>query len=136
MSSDNFERRMEFFLEWQAKFDSEMEELKQRQSVLTDALISLTSVVERHDDHLAILVEEGKKTKASLRELAVERKKTEGTLRELAVERKKTEASLRELAEAGKRTDGRLSALAQAGKETDARLNVLVVTVERYIERR
>jgi FtsZ-binding cell division protein ZapB len=80
MSSDNIERRIEFIIEQQAKFSTDIEQLKERQTVLTDALLSLTHVVERHADQIAALTQQGKATDERLNVLVglFERHTTEG----------------------------------------------------------
>lgn len=105
MSNEEFERRMVFILEQQAKFeenfakqqehnaqaiarldlvDRQIAELVGFTGVLRDALIGLTHHAERHDQQIA--------------------------------------ANQRAIAE-----------LAERGKETDARLNALMLVVERHV---
>ena len=90
MTNDEFERRMEFLLEQQAKFeenfakqlqhnarvDRQIAELVGSTSVLRDALIGLTYHAERHDQEMAEIrralaeqAEKGKETDARLNAL-------------------------------------------------------------------
>lgn len=116
MSSEEFERRMEFILEQQAKFEANFEKqyqqstedwAKQRErnaevdrqieqlvaslSILRDAIIGLTHHVERHEDHL----QRHNQEMAAIRRANAER--------------------------------------VELGKEMDARLNALMLVVERHI---
>ena len=90
MSNEEFERRMEFILEQQAKFeesfakqreydarvnarldrvDKQIAELVGFTGVLRDALIGLTHHAERHDREMADMVARGKETDARLNAL-------------------------------------------------------------------
>lgn len=78
---------MSFIIEQQAKFSTDMEKLKERMdqlaenlkrtnaivtgniSRLTDALLSLTNIVERHDEQITALAEQGKETGSRLNAL-------------------------------------------------------------------
>ena len=87
MSSEQIERRIEFIIEQQAKFVEDISRLE-RQSMentanigkLTDVMLSLTNVVQRHDDQIAALVESGKDTDARLKVLAESGKETDARL--------------------------------------------------------
>lgn len=83
MSNEDFERRMEFIVEQQAKNTVEIEKLTKQVSQLTgfaailkDAFVSLTRHVERHDEQIArneeqiaALIEQGRETDARLNAL-------------------------------------------------------------------
>jgi uncharacterized coiled-coil protein SlyX len=83
MSSDNIQRQINFMIEQQARFDSNMAKLDARIgkiteqvqhntvsiAKLTDALLSLTNIVERHDKQIAGLIERGKEIDARLNAL-------------------------------------------------------------------
>jgi hypothetical protein len=90
MSNEQFERRMEFILEQQAKLeenfakqqehnaqaiarmdlvDRQISELVGFTDVLRDALIGLTHHAERHDMEIAEWIERGKETDARLNAL-------------------------------------------------------------------
>jgi ABC-type transporter Mla subunit MlaD len=90
MSSEHIERQMAFIIEQQAKFTVDMAEMKEQMGALTrradqatdqigrltDALLSLTNIVERHDSQIesnwtqiAALAERGKETDARLNAL-------------------------------------------------------------------
>ena len=87
MSSEQIERRIEFIIEQQAKFVEDINRLE-RQSMentanigkLTDVMLSLTNVVQRHDDQIAALVESGKDTDVRLKSLAESGKETDARL--------------------------------------------------------
>jgi chromosome segregation ATPase len=87
MSSEQTERRIEFIIEQQAKFVEDISRLE-RQSMentanigkLTDVMLSLTNVVQRHDDQIGALVESGKDTDARLKALAESGKETDARL--------------------------------------------------------
>lgn len=53
MSSDHFQRQIDVIVENQAKFSEDMHKLK-------DVLLSLTHIVERHDNQIAALIEQNK----------------------------------------------------------------------------
>ena len=105
MSNEEFERRMEFIVEHQAKFETNLEKQQQRStevdrqiqqlvaslSILRDAIIGLTHHVERHEDH----IERHDQEMAAIRRANAER--------------------------------------VELGKEMDARLNALMLVVERHI---
>lgn len=90
MSDEDFERRMEFILEQQAKFaehltkqqeydaqvnarldrvDRQIEELVGFTGTLRDALLGLTYHAERHDREIAALIDQGKETDVRLNAL-------------------------------------------------------------------
>ncbi|HEV8484499.1 MAG TPA: hypothetical protein VGV87_13230 [Blastocatellia bacterium] len=83
MSSDNIERQMAFIIEQQARFveDIARQEKQSRENTTTiaklaDVVLSLTNVVQRHDEALdrvdrqiAELAERGKETDARLNTL-------------------------------------------------------------------
>ena len=92
MNNEEFERRMAFFLEQQAKFqeffvkqkdynaevnarldrtDRQIAELVGFTGILRDALIGLTHHAERHDREMADLIERGKETDARLNSLVL-----------------------------------------------------------------
>ena len=96
MNNEDFERRMKFFLEQQARFDAnlakqqteqqqyntqvnarldrtdrQIEELVGFTGILRDALIGLTHHAERHDREMADLIERGKETDARLNSLVL-----------------------------------------------------------------
>jgi septal ring factor EnvC (AmiA/AmiB activator) len=105
MSNEEFERRMEFIVEHQAKFEANLEKQQQRStevdrqieqliaslSILRDAIIGLTHHVERHENH----IERHDQEMAAIRRANAER--------------------------------------VELGKEMDARLNALMLVVERHI---
>ena len=108
MSNEEFERRMEFIVEHQAKFEANLEKQQQRStevdrqieqllaslSILRDAIIGLTHHVERHENH----IERHDQEMAAIRRANAER--------------------------------------VELGKEMDARLNALMRVVERHISGR
>ena len=90
MSNEAFERQMAFILEQQAIFSVDIEKQKERMDVVTsqieqltgqvaqltgfaailkDAFVSLTHHVERHDEQIAALIEQGRETDARLNAL-------------------------------------------------------------------
>jgi hypothetical protein len=96
MDNEEFDRRMKFFLEQQARFYAELEKQKQLQeaqhaitnqqirelvgslSTLRDAVFALTYHIERHDQQIAAnekaiaaLAERGRETDARLDRLAL-----------------------------------------------------------------
>ena len=75
MGSEDVERNMAFIIEQQAKFSTDIAELKEQQNQitahirnLTNALLSLTNIVERHDEQIAALIEQSKETDARFKE--------------------------------------------------------------------
>ncbi len=105
MSSDKFQRQMDFILEQQAKFDARFDakmleiEDKQRQNTedltrLVGAVMNLTLDVQENSRQIAELIEHGKETD-------------------------------RRIAELRKEYDARQ-------KDADARINALIEVVERY----
>jgi len=105
MSNEEFERRMEFIVEHQAKFEANLEKQQQRSteidrqveqlmaslSIVRDAIIGLTHHVESHENH----IERHDQEMAAIRRANAER--------------------------------------VELGKEMDARLNALMLAVERHI---
>lgn len=83
MSEDRIQRQIEFIIEQQAKFTTEIVELKQgiaelketqQQTTehitnLADVVLSLTNIVSDHASQMAALVEQGKETDARLNTL-------------------------------------------------------------------
>jgi hypothetical protein len=83
MSSDNIQRQINFMIEQQARFDAQLAKLDARIdklaeennhasvniSKLADALLSLTHIVERHDQQIAELIEQNKATDERLNAL-------------------------------------------------------------------
>ncbi|HKP87760.1 MAG TPA: hypothetical protein VJZ26_16790 [Blastocatellia bacterium] len=55
MSGDRLQRQIDIIVENQARFSEDMLMLK-------DALLSLTNIVEQHDQQIAALVEQGRET--------------------------------------------------------------------------
>jgi hypothetical protein len=49
--------------------DERMDDITVKLGTLTDALLSLTNIVERHDDQIAVLIEHSKETDARLNAL-------------------------------------------------------------------
>ena len=87
MSSDKFQRQMDFILEQQAKFDARFDakmleiEDKQRQNTedltrLVGAVMNLTLDVQENSRQIADLIEHGKETDKRIAELAVGGKET------------------------------------------------------------
>jgi len=75
MNSEDVERKMAFIIEQQANFSTDIAELKEQQNQITDhirnltnALLSLTNIVERHDEQIAALIEQSKETDARFKE--------------------------------------------------------------------
>ena len=81
--SEQVERRIEFIIEQHAKFVEDIAKLERQSkentvniAKLADVVLSLTNVVQRHDDH-------GKEIDASLKALAEAGKETDGRLNAL-----------------------------------------------------
>jgi hemerythrin len=112
MKNEEFDRRMEFFLDQQARFAADLEKQK-----------------EQHDKIMAEYEEmraRQQETTQQIRELVG----FTGTLRDAVlgltyhVERHDQQIAANERA---------IAELAELGKKTDARLNALILTVERHI---
>jgi chromosome segregation ATPase len=83
MSEDRIQRQIEFIIEQQAKFTTDIAELKEGMvelkesqqrttehiSNLADAVLSLTNIVEKQGDQIAALAAQGKETDARLNTL-------------------------------------------------------------------
>ncbi|MEW6211079.1 MAG: hypothetical protein AB1631_22130 [Acidobacteriota bacterium] len=76
MSEDRIQRQIEFIIEQQAKFTTDIDELKKSQqqttehiTSLADAILSLTNIVSDQADQIAALVKQGKETDARLNTL-------------------------------------------------------------------
>jgi uncharacterized protein YoxC len=83
MSQDRIQRQIEFIIEQQAKFTTDIAELKEglvelkesqqrtaeHISNLADAVLSLTTIVEKQGDQIAARTEQGKETDARLNTL-------------------------------------------------------------------
>lgn len=73
-NSDKIQRQMEFIVNQQAQFEIDIARLE-RQTVeattniskLTDVVLSLANIVERHDQQIAMLIEHSKKTDEQIR---------------------------------------------------------------------
>lgn len=90
MSDGEVEKRIEFIIQQQAQFASDIQILREGQSHLTDALITVVGIVGK---------------------LAETQERSDARLAELAEAQQRTDASLAELAEAQGRTDNRLNVL-------------------------
>src|SRR5262245_6050560 len=94
-NSDHFERRMNFILDQQAKFSSDLiefdariqemrkefqtqiAELTNKMNGLTDVVFSLARLVKQHDDQIEEMVKHGKELDVKMTELAEQSKETE-----------------------------------------------------------
>lgn len=109
MSEDRTQKRIEFIIEQQAQFVTDIQQLKERQEA--DA--------KRFEAEVKLLKEKHNHLTEALTTVV-------GMIGKLAAGQERTDAKLVELAEAQKRTDTRLS-------ETDERLNVFITVVERFL---
>jgi ABC-type transporter Mla subunit MlaD len=76
MSGDHFQRQIDFIVEQQAKFSESLarQEEQNRENTsniarLADVVMSLAIHVERHDQQIAALIEQGKETDRRFREI-------------------------------------------------------------------
>ena len=90
MGDGEVEKRMEFIIQQQAQFASDIQTLREGQSHLTDALMTVVGIVGK---------------------LAEGQERTDARLAELAGAQARTDARLAELAQAQARTDDRLNVL-------------------------
>ena len=93
MSDGEVEKRIEFIIQQQAQFASDIQILREKQSHLTDALVTVVGVVGQ---------------------LAEAQQRTDARFAELAESQQRTDAKLAQLAEAQARTDDRLNVLIDA----------------------
>jgi uncharacterized phage infection (PIP) family protein YhgE len=135
MSSEDRQRTIDFILEQQAQFATNIQLLRETQTQLTisqakadvrmdrieEVVIRTVDVVERLADGL-------NRTEGLVAAVTEAQAQTDASLRELAASQAQTEATLRGLAEAGAR-------LAGGQEHTDQRLNTLINVVERYISK-
>ena len=126
MADDKIERQIAFIIDQQAKNTVNIARMQEGMVDLRDALLSLTNFVERHDEQIAILIEESKEAKAEFkeiralfREVALRSKENEARFKETEARFKEIEARFRETDEQFKKTDERMS-------KTDERLNALI----------
>jgi hypothetical protein len=103
MSEDQFQRHVEFIVEQQAKFETNIARLEEditelrkenRQNTLNiaklvDVVLSLANHVERHDEQIAELIEHGKETDERINALVALRS---GSLTEMEINRAFTES--------------------------------------------
>ena len=92
MTNEDFERRMEFFLEQQAqaftrldRVDQQIEQLVGFAGTLRDALLALTHHIERHDQQLERNDQQIAANEKAIAELVAQGKKTDARLNTLSV---------------------------------------------------
>jgi chromosome segregation ATPase len=107
VSSDNIDRKMEFIVEQQAKFASDIAELDER-------LVRIAANVERHDEQIRNLSEQIRNLVDAVLSLTN------------IVEQQSDQIAAH---------DKQIEALIEQGRETDARLNNLIIVVERWISK-
>lgn len=105
MSEDRIQRQMEFIVDQQAKFATDIVELKEGIAELKEGMSELKESQQRTTEHISNLAD----AVLSLTNIV------EGHQNALA------------------RNEAEIAALIEQGKETDARLNTLITIVERHI---
>ncbi len=90
-NQEHFERQMNFILDQQAKFSSDLiefdarfqaqiAELTNKMNGLTDVVFSLARLVRHHDEQIEALIQHGKEVDVKMAELAEQSKETEARL--------------------------------------------------------
>ncbi|HJQ71671.1 MAG TPA: hypothetical protein VKA70_22025 [Blastocatellia bacterium] len=103
MADDKIERQIAFIVEQQAKNTVNIVRWQEGMTDLRDALLSLINIVDRHEQQIAILVEDSKEAKAEFKEIR---------------------ALFKEVALRFEKSDERMS-------KTDERLNALIALMEK-----
>ena len=116
MSNDQLQRQIDIIVENQARFSEDMLMLK-------DALLSLTNIVEGHDQQIAALIEQGRETDRRIAAITEQGRETD----------KRIAAMTERGRENDRRLDERLAELASLNKESDDRLNSLIILFERHL---
>jgi chromosome segregation ATPase len=151
MSREDMQRTIDFILDQQAQFATNIQVLRETQIQLTisqakaevrmdrieEVVLKTVGVVEsladgldRTDGLVGALVEAQSQTDASLRELAAAQARTEAAISEAQAQ---TEVSLRELAAAQAQTEASLRELAAAQARTEAAISEAQVHTEASI---
>jgi hypothetical protein len=134
--ADHIEARMNFIIEQQAQFATDIQLLKERQDQsqrMIDQLVDVTMSLARHAEETDVRLRQlGEETDRRLRELAESGAHTDRRLDALIEVVDKTEQELRS---SGQETDRRLRELAESGAHTDRRLDALIDTVDRFVRR-
>ncbi len=128
MSNENIEKRIEFIIEQQAQFTSDMNLLKDSQTQLTARVDRLACQVEALAEIQAQAETRLSRVEESFVLLVQMARITDERLDNLS-------EKMGMLTEAQARTDNKLADLAEAQTHTDERLNTLINVIERYISK-
>jgi hypothetical protein len=144
-NGDKIQKQMEFIVDQQAQFASDIGQLKdvvarfanaslkrieddEKSSALVDAQI-------RSEEKASELVDAQIKSEERASALVDAQIKSEGKISALVDAQIKSEGKISALAEAQTKSERKISALAEAQAHTDQRLDTLMTVVERYISR-
>ena len=131
MADDNIEQQIAFIIDQQAKNTVNIARMQEGMTDLRDALLSLANFVERHDEQIAILVEEGKEAKAEFKEIRALFKEIALQSKENEARFQENEARFKEIALRFKETDERFKKTDERMSKTDERLNAIIALIEK-----
>ena len=122
MSSEEWERKMEFLVNQQAKFDIDMSRLEAAQEVTGK---KLDRVAEMLSGYANILYENNKLTNVEMQELRDSQKLTDKKLQALAESQQLTDEQIHGLTKAQMLTDAQIHELREAQVLTDEQIHKL-----------
>jgi outer membrane translocation and assembly module TamA len=131
-NGDKIQKQMEFIVDQQAQFASDIGQLKDVVARFANASLKR---IEDLEEKSSALVDAQIRSKEKASELVDAQIKSEERASALVDSQIKSEGKISALAEAQTKSERKISALAEAQAHTDQRLNTLITVVERYISR-
>jgi predicted nuclease with TOPRIM domain len=127
VTNEEIERTMQFILEQQAQFATNIQKLEETQ--LRDS-----PRLQRLEDAFVQLVDLARTTDERLDAISTSQSRLEDVQTRLAEAQARTESRLAELADAQARTESTLVQLADAQARAETQIATLVATVDQYIK--
>ena len=153
MNEEQFQRRVDFIVAQQAKFEVGIGRLKEELAEngkqtkentrniakLGELILSLANHSQSQDEQIANLIEAGKETDrrfretdARMRQTNEQLKKTDEQMKQTDARMRQTDEQLKKTDEQMKQTDERLRQTDERLRETDERIGNLIKVVERF----
>src|SRR5687767_5721144 len=131
-NGDKIQKQMEFIVDQQAQFASDIGQLREIVARLANASLNR---IENLEEKSSALVDAQIKSKGKTSALVDAQIKSDGKISALVDAQIRSDGKISALVDAQIKSDGKISALAEAQAHTDERLNTFITVVERYISR-